>query len=117
MPVEFDEYAASYQKLLHDPLRERFASGSQFFILRKWELLKRFLSRRSLHMSNQSWLDVGCGFGDLLRLGKSSFREVLGCDVSPEMLAYARGLNVRLQNRPDELPYESESVDLVTAVC
>ncbi len=117
MPVEFDEYAASYQKLLRDPFRERFASGAQFFILRKWELLKNFLSRRGANTANQHWLDVGCGFGDLLRLGKSSFRQAMGCDVSPEMLAHARELEVRLQNRPDELPYESEKFDLVTAVC
>lgn len=117
MPVEFDEYAASYQKLLRDPLRERFASGSQFFSLRKWELLRNFLSRRGAHTANQNWLDVGCGFGDLLRLGKSDFQEAVGCDVSPEMLAHAQGLDVRLQNRPDELPYDSERFDLVSAVC
>ncbi|MFL6351607.1 MAG: class I SAM-dependent methyltransferase [Bryobacteraceae bacterium] len=116
MPAEFDEYAASYQKLLHDPLRERFAPGSQFFTRRKWELLKGFLANR-LPTREQKWLDVGCGFGDLLRLGKSSFQEARGCDLSPEMLAQAQDLDVRLQNRPDELPYESASFDLVTAVC
>ncbi len=42
MPAEFDDYAASYQKLLSDPLRERFAPGSQFFTRRKWDLLKGF---------------------------------------------------------------------------
>ncbi len=33
------------------------------------------------------------------------------------MLSQARDLDVRLQNRADELPYESETFDLVTAVC
>ncbi|MGI8958284.1 MAG: class I SAM-dependent methyltransferase [Bryobacteraceae bacterium] len=117
MPAEFDEYAASYQKLLHDPLRERFAPGSQFFTRRKWELLKGFLSDRNVPTAEQKWLDVGCGLGDLLRLGRSSFQQAVGCDLSPEMLAQVQDLEVRLQNRPDELPYESESFDLVTAVC
>jgi SAM-dependent methyltransferase len=117
MSAEFDDYAASYQKLLHDPLRERFAHGSQFFTRRKWELLKNFLSGRRVPTGDQTWLDVGCGFGDLLRLGKSSFQKAAGCDPSPEMLAQAKDLDVRLQNRPDELPYESTSFDLVTAVC
>jgi SAM-dependent methyltransferase len=117
MSAEFDDYAASYQKLLHDPLRERFAPGSQFFIRRKWELLKGFLAGRSVPTEDQKWLDVGCGFGDLLRLGKPFFQEAVGCDLSPEMLAQTQDLDVRLQNRPDELPYESASFDLVTAVC
>jgi SAM-dependent methyltransferase len=117
MPAEFDEYAASYQKLLHDPLRERFAPGSQFFTRRKWELLQRFLSGRPIPTVDQKWLDVGCGFGDLLRLGKSFFQEARGCDLSPEMLAQAHDLDVHLQKRPDELPYEATSFDLVTAVC
>jgi SAM-dependent methyltransferase len=117
MPAEFDDYAASYQKLLHDPLRERFAPGSQFFTRRKWELLQRFLGGRRVPTIDQRWLDVGCGFGDLLRLGKSFFQEALGCDLSLEMLAEVQDLDVRLQNRPDELPYESASFDLVTAVC
>src|SRR5205085_12377903 len=47
----------------------------------------------------------------------SFFQEALGCDLSPEMLAQVPDLDVRLQNRPDELPYKSEAFDLVTAVC
>jgi SAM-dependent methyltransferase len=117
MPAEFDDYAASYQKLLNDPLRERFAPGSQFFVRRKWELLKGFLDGRPLPSMDQSWLDVGCGFGDLLRLGRSFFRKVAGCDLSPEMLAKAPDLDVRLQHRSNELPYPGETFDLVTAVC
>ncbi len=117
MSAEFDDYAASYRQLLSDPLCDRFASGSQFFVFRKWELLKRFLFTRKLPLSEQKWLDVGCGFGDLLRLGKSLFRQGSGCDVSCEMLSRAPDLDVRLQNRPDTIPYESETFDLVTAVC
>jgi SAM-dependent methyltransferase len=117
MPAKFDDYAACYQQLLSDPLRERFAPGSQFFTRRKWELLKGFLGARRVRMVEQKWLDVGCGLGDLLRLGKSFFQEAWGCDLSPEMLAQAQDLEVRFQNRPDELPYESASFDLATAVC
>jgi SAM-dependent methyltransferase len=117
MASEFDNYAASYQELLRDPLRDRFAPGSQFFTRRKWELLKEFLSSRKAPTIEQSWLDVGCGFGGLLRLGKSLFREARGCDLSPEMLGEAQDLDVCLQTEPDKLPYESETFDLVTAVC
>lgn len=117
MPVEFDEYAASYQKLLNDPLREKFGGGSHFFVSRKWELLKNFLTQHGVQSEQQRWLDIGCGFGDLLRLGKSAFKEAAGCDLSSEMLAHAHDLNVRLQDRPDRVPYESETFDFATAVC
>ncbi len=117
MSAEFDDYAASYRELLSDPLCDKFASGSQFFVSRKWELLKRFLTARKPPVSEQRWLDVGCGFGDLLRLGKSLFRQASGCDVSRDMLCRAQDLDVRLQNRPDEIPYESDTFELVTAVC
>src|SRR5438045_1060614 len=48
MPAEFDQYAAQYRALLRDPIREKFAPGSQFFMQRKWELLESFLRRRGV---------------------------------------------------------------------
>jgi len=117
MPAEFDHYAASYRALLQDPIRDRFAPGSAFFAQRKWMLLAAFLKRRGVRMENARWLDVGCGQGDLLRLGKPFFAEVAGCDLSREMLAGAEDLKVSLQPAPDRLPYADGEFDLVTAVC
>jgi SAM-dependent methyltransferase len=117
MPTEFDHYAANYRELVHDPIRDRFAPGSAFFFERKWILLEAFLRRRGVRMESAGWLDVGCGQGELLRLGKPSFGRVAGCDVSAEMLAAARDLNVSVQPAPDRLPYPDGEFDLVTAVC
>jgi SAM-dependent methyltransferase len=117
MPTEFDQYAAGYRALLRDPIRERFAPGSAFFAERKWMLLSAFLKRRGIRMESAGWLDVGCGQGELLRLGKPFFAAVAGCDLSREMLAAAPDLNVSLQESPDRLPYQSGQFDLVTAVC
>jgi len=117
MPTEFDQYAAGYRALLHDPIRERFAPGSAFFAERKWLLLRAFLARRGVRIENARWLDVGCGQGDLLRLGKPSFAQVAGCDLSREMLAAAADLNVAVQPAPDSLPFPSGEFHLVTAVC
>ncbi len=117
MPTEFDDYAANYRALMRDPIRDRFAAGSAFFFERKWILLAAFLKRRGICMQNARWLDVGCGQGELLRLGRPSFGEVAGCDVSSEMLAAARDLNVSVQPAPDRLDYGSAEFDLVTAVC
>ncbi|HXI40199.1 MAG TPA: class I SAM-dependent methyltransferase [Bryobacteraceae bacterium] len=117
MPAEFDKYAASYQELLDDPIRNRFAPGSAFFFERKWILIAEYFSRISLETSNADWLDVGCGRGELLRLGKPHFRAVAGCDVSAEMMAACNDLVVKRQEHLESLPFEDASFDFITAVC
>jgi SAM-dependent methyltransferase len=117
MPTEFDDYAANYRELVRDPIRDLFADGSGFFFERKWILLAAFLKRRGIRSESAGWLDVGCGQGELLRLGKSSFKRIAGCDVSNEMLTTAGDLNVTIQKDPERLPYGSGEFDLVTAVC
>lgn len=114
---EFDRYAHSYTELLREPIRDRFAKNSTFFTERKWLLLRDYFERRGRTTASMSWLDVGCGEGDLLRFGQASFGRVAGCDTSPEMLNAARGLDVRVQSPPERLPYEDKEFDLTTAVC
>jgi SAM-dependent methyltransferase len=63
------------------------------------------------------WLDVGCGQGELLRLGRPYFRSVAGCDVSGAMLKHCVDLQVRRQLAPSELSFPDGVFDLVTAVC
>jgi len=117
MPAEFDKYAASYQELLDDPIRNRFAPGSAFFFERKWILIAEYCTRIGLETSNADWLDVGCGRGELLRLGKPHFRAVAGCDVSAEMMAACNDLAVKRQEHLESLPFDDASFDFITAVC
>ena len=117
MRSEFDGYSSSYDALLKDPIRDRFVRDSGFFHLRKWLLLQNFLRRRRFPAEEARWLDVGCGKGELLRLGRDSFREAVGCDPSLEMLKDCRDLQIRHQTDPSALPFEDASVDVVTAVC
>jgi len=117
MPTEFDKYAATYEELLNDPIRNRFAPGSAFFFERKWLLIAEYFNRIGLQTSNAGWLDVGCGRGELLRLGKPHFRAVAGCDVSAEMMAACNDLPVRKQEDLATLPFEDASFDFITAVC
>ncbi len=114
---EFDRYADEYDKLLQDPIRDRFAAGSRFFFERKWILLQELMAEAGIELGKSSWLDVGCGRGELLQHGAASFAEVCGCDVSSEMLNGAHGLNVVIQPEPTRLPYPDGKFDLVTAVC
>lgn len=117
MSPEFDRLAPDYEKLLDDPVREYFAPGSEFFVTRKLDVLRQFAAREGLDTASATWLDVGCGKGDLLRAGKRHFGAVLGCDVSLGMIDDCRDLDVVPQPDPDRLPFADGSVDWVTAVC
>src|SRR3974390_2367988 len=115
MPAEFDHYAAAgYSGLLHDPFREKFA-GSQFFVERKLDLLVGLCQRFGILTSASRWLDVGCGQGELLALGKRHFSEGAGCDISSGMIYYCKGFDVRTQTSPRQIPFDSDTCDLVTA--
>ena len=117
MSQEFDNYAAKYEELLRDPIREKFAPGSQFFAVRKWELIRDFFHRQKRPLPSLRWLDVGCGKGELLRMGKGNFGQVCGCDLSEEMLSAGGDLDIRSQTSPDKLPFPNASFDFLTAVC
>jgi SAM-dependent methyltransferase len=114
--AEFDRYAANYDDLIRDPMRERFTK-SDFFHRRKWIVIADFLKRHSLDPARMKWLDVGCGKGELLGYGRPHFAGVAGCDLSGEMVRHTQGLEVHLQTAPDRLPFDDEVFDLVTAVC
>lgn len=115
--AEFDRYAAPYRELLRDPVRDWFAPQSSFFDHRKWILLQDYLRRHCRFDGETAWLDVGCGQGNLLRLGRSAFGSVAGCDPSEGMLRECGDLDVRLQHDANLLPFGDRSFDLVTAVC
>jgi SAM-dependent methyltransferase len=114
---EFDHYANSYDGLLADPLRGRFARDPLHFHRRKWIVLERFLNRAGVDPRSQRWLDVGCGRGELLSLVGANFGQAIGCDPSDGMLSSSDGIRVFQQPSPSKLPFEDNSVDLVTAVC
>lgn len=114
---EFDEYAPTYSDLLRDPIRDRFAGDVEFFHRRKWWLIRDFLAQNEMTPSRMSWLDVGCGRGELLSLAGGEFFRAAGCDPSPEMIKDCAGREIRQQASPGELPFEDSSFDLITAVC
>src|SRR5690242_19680368 len=117
MSAEFDRYAHSYSELLRDPVRDRFSADGRFFHERKWMLIHEFLAERQLELASLSWLDVGCGAGDLLKLAGSHFRRAAGCDPTSEMIRSYGNLDIRQQPSPTELPFPDHSFDLITAVC
>src|ERR1700733_9259960 len=94
---EFDRYSASYEELLRDPLRDRFARNAGFFHTRKRDLIRDYFQRTGLETRNLNYLDVGCGKGELISLLSNDFARVAGCDPSAGMLASIRSAEVRVQ--------------------
>jgi len=117
MDQEFDRLAPEYKELLKDAVREYFAPGSEFFLTRKIDVLLDFAAREGLDTRQATWLDVGCGKGELLRAARQHFARALGCDVSLGMMAACSDLEVVHQADPLRLPFADGSVDWVTAVC
>jgi SAM-dependent methyltransferase len=115
--AQFDKYAPHYADLLRDSVRERFAASSRFFFERKLDVIRQFYRRQRLDTHTVTWLDVGCGQGDMLRLGHSYFKSASGCDVSERMLESCEDLQVHRQPSPLEIPSADDSVDFATAIC
>lgn len=115
--VEFDEYAPAYSDLLRHPVRDLFANDPGYFHRRKWILIHDFFSKRGANTADLTWLDVGCGQGELLALGAKRFNRAVGCDPSKKMITTCTEADVFEQSSPSELPFPGESFDFVTAVC
>jgi SAM-dependent methyltransferase len=116
--TEFDRLAPVYEELLQDPVRDFFSGeGSQFFHLRKRDVILEYFRDRGIETQGLHYLDVGCGKGELLTLLQGDFKRSAGCDPSSEMLSELRGVEARVQEDPEKLPFESRSFDFISAVC
>jgi SAM-dependent methyltransferase len=115
---EFDRYSASYEELLSDPIRERFAgTGSEFFHIRKRDLIREYFRNREIDPHRLRYLDIGCGKGELISMLREDFGYTAGCDPSPGMLSFVNGLDTRVQEDTAIVPFETASFDFISAVC
>ena len=116
---EFDDYSSEYDDLLRDPIRDRFTTGagSQFFHTRKRDLILDFWRKQNVDTHSLSYLDLGCGKGELLHLLKPGFGKVAGCDPSIGMMQFVEGVDARVQSDPAIIPFDNGQFDFVTAVC
>ena len=115
--AEFDRYADDYERMLRDPMRDAFGARGDFLHGRKWLPIADFLVRRGVSTGGLSWLDVGCGKGELLRYGIPHVRRAVGCERSQEMVRHVEGAEAYWQEAPDRLAFQDASFDLITAVC
>ncbi len=114
---EFDRYSSSYSDLLADPMRSQFSNDPLYFHRKKVELIDLILRRQGKNPGSMKWLDVGCGQGDLLTLGRGIFAEAAGCDPASTMLPEGSDIALHVQPSLEELPFADQSMDFVTAVC
>jgi ubiquinone/menaquinone biosynthesis C-methylase UbiE len=118
MKPEFDQFSDSYEALLKDPVRDRFMGGSgDFFHRRKRDLIRAYFHQRGVSTSGMTYLDLGCGKGELAGLLSNDFGKTCGCDPSEGMLKFAPGIETRPQTDPEVIPFADASFDFVTAVC
>ena len=114
---EFDRFASSYDQLLDDPLRNRFAGDPLHFHRRKWHVIQRLLQSFGMAPESLRWLDVGCGRGELLELAGRNFAEATGCDPSAGMLSSNTSFKTHEQPSPVDLPFDDGAFSFVTAIC
>jgi SAM-dependent methyltransferase len=119
---EFDSFSDSYEELIKNPIRDRFSGGtSDFFHRRKRDLIRDHFRLRGIDTRTLSYLDLGCGKGELLTLLKDDFSRACGCDPSKGMIAMggleARGIDARVQLEDERIPFDDGQFDFVTAVC
>ena len=110
----FDQYAKEYDELLKDPLRDRFAGGSDFFIQQKCRIVDQRLKRtpgRTLRV-----LDAGCGQGTAFQFFDRDVH-VFGTDISQPMLRPAALRGPVAVQEPLSLPFADNTFDAVYAFC
>jgi SAM-dependent methyltransferase len=112
---EFDELAGNYEELLRDPLRDQFASGSEFFIQQKCRIVTRRLARLG-RGDRVRVLDAGCGQGTAFQFFDAATR-MFGCDVSHGMLRHAATRRPVAVQEPLALPFADGTFDAAYAFC
>ncbi len=118
MKPEFDSFSDIYDDLLKDPVRDRFTGGaSEFFHIRKRDLIRSYFAKRGVRTIGMNYLDLGCGKGELAVSLRGDFRRTCGCDPSEGMLKAAVGIDTRVQSDPGVIPFPDASFDFVSAVC
>jgi SAM-dependent methyltransferase len=115
-PRAFDGLADKYERLLQDPLRDRFAGGSDFFIEQKCRVLMRHLPERSAAGRPLRLLDAGCGQGTAMGFMRGP-RRVFGADVSLPMLRDAVKRGPVTVQEPYDLPFADDTFDAAFAFC
>ena len=117
MSAQFDDYRGNYRDVVQSSI-DFSGLPHDFFMRAKAVLLRDLIAERL--GGKPAMLDVGCGVGSFHPFMRGMVRRLSGIDVSAPSIAQARADNPDNDYRAFDgknLPFDSGSFDLATAVC
>jgi SAM-dependent methyltransferase len=100
----------------HYPILYQVEEAHWWYLGRR-RIIQSLVEKISRTLNNPRILDVGCGTGANLKM-LARFGRAEGVDISPQAVEFCRerGLDSVKLGAAEELPYENDSFDLVTAL-
>ena len=117
---DFNAYGDSYREAVQDSIAFSGAPH-EFFTQAKARHLIALAERQLGELETLDVIDVGCGVGETDRFLEGRFRELVGVDLAPELLARAAESNswasYRSYAEDGRIPTDDRSFDLSFAIC
>jgi len=100
----------------HYPILYQVEDTHWWYVGRR-RIIQSLVEKISTKLQTQRILDVGCGTGANLKM-LAAYGKAEGVDISPQAVDFCheRGLNSVKLGAIEQLPYESDSFELVTAL-
>ena len=100
----------------HYPILYQVEDTHWWYVGRR-RIIQALVEKISTKLKTQRILDVGCGTGANLKM-LAAYGKAEGVDISPQAVDFCheRGLNSVKLGAIEQLPYESDSFELVTAL-
>lgn len=100
----------------HYPILYQVEDTHWWYVGRR-RIIQSLIEKISTKLQTQRILDVGCGTGANLKM-LAAYGRAEGVDISPQAVDFCheRGLNSVKLGAIEQLPYESDSFELVTAL-
>ncbi len=100
----------------HYPILYQVEDTHWWYVGRR-RIIQSLVEKISTKLKTQRILDVGCGTGANLKM-LAAYGKAEGVDISPQAVDFCheRGLNSVKLGAIEQLPYESDSFELVTAL-
>ncbi len=122
--AEFDQYARNYMKELSHPIRNLVDPEGHYFIELKSRIIERVAAANFDAQNTLRMVDVGTGLGLFEKFLKSKYDNILGVDLSFEMLRVAQTINALespqsayIQGNACKLPLPDEYADMIFMSC